>query len=265
MKKVVLVFCFLTSLISCVEQEFYKTGELQSIVKKSFFRNEITRTEYYNSGSIKKTETWRYGVKSGIHSLFYENGGIHKKIPFKNGKANGIVETYYENGELESTTTYASDIRKGDFKAYFPNGNLNVIGEIFEDSIHLWRKEFYENGQLMAYNYINDSINYFKFFSEDGDLITVQYPLDILYSESEICIELQHSQIPEDSLTVAFYFGTESEILSGSPDRKKAIIARGSKVCIPKETLEMNDGNGFFCELIEGKGIESFNEVKIFE
>ncbi len=263
MKRLIFTLCCIFSLVSCAKREFYETGELRSIVKKSVFGNEITRIEYYKSGSIKKSETWKDGAKSETHTLFHENGSLHKAIPFEKGKANGIVEVYYSTGELESTTTYIDDARKGEFKAYFRNGNLSMIGEFLEDSFHFWRKEFYENGQLMAYNYVRDSVNYLKFFSPEGNLIDVQLPLKVYHSTSLVCIELTHSSIPSDSLKVAFYFGSEDDILSGSPEKDKAVLANGHKVCVDTETLEANAWTGIFCEMLEGSGIQSFTRLKI--
>jgi antitoxin component YwqK of YwqJK toxin-antitoxin module len=116
-------------------KEYYKDGQLK---KEGFYKNDKKNgvfKEYFKSGQLKLTGFYSNGNKIRNWQGYYENGQLRTVNAYDlNGEPTGVGESYSEEGILTKETKQAA------------NGGLI-------------RKEFYDEGMLLAVYALIPSIN----------------------------------------------------------------------------------------------------------
>ncbi|GEM_PF-5771179 len=100
---------------------------------KNFFKIKIftlRKRGKDNSYRDENTKTW-----------YYDNGNIKALCRYENGKLHGISVHYYENGNVKLKETYVEGVLEGITKKYDENGKL-IIEEIYRSG-NLIERKFY--------------------------------------------------------------------------------------------------------------------------
>ncbi len=129
------------------------------------------RSDYYPSGKLKITASFRNNVAEGIRREYDESGKIIKGFLYKKGIkiADGITDEagfrqglwkeYFENGSLKSEGSYTDGKTVGTWKYYFQNGKIETAGSYnkagktegdwkwFYDDGSVRREESFRNGK----------------------------------------------------------------------------------------------------------------------
>jgi antitoxin component YwqK of YwqJK toxin-antitoxin module len=80
--------------------------------------------EYYPSGSILSSASYKDGVKHGLFQTFTEEGKLLSSREFKEGLEEGIHVYFYRDGKLKSQIPYLKGLLDGEVRLYHPNGVL---------------------------------------------------------------------------------------------------------------------------------------------
>ncbi|MDZ4204280.1 MAG: hypothetical protein U1C46_05620 [Bacteroidales bacterium] len=128
------------------------------------------RNEYYETGKIKNTTTYRNNLPEGIRREYDEEGKIEIAIVYASGKmlGEGIVneegvkegpwKEYYFSSQLRAQGVYLNGKKKGEWIFHYENeqveqkGNYDDTGRPigkwswYHDNGKLWREELYING-----------------------------------------------------------------------------------------------------------------------
>jgi len=68
-------------------------------------KEEITKS-YYQTGTIKKVESYRNGKLNGISREYYESEILKHAVEYKDNEIDGISNTYYPDGALWKKEIY---------------------------------------------------------------------------------------------------------------------------------------------------------------
>ncbi len=148
----------------------------------------------------------------GPYQEFYDSGELKKEGQYKNNKKNGVFKEYFKSGQLKLTGFYSNGNKVRNWQGYYENGQLRTvnaygvngkptgIGQSYSESGVLTketkrspnggliRKEYYEDGHLLAVYALNPSKNNgfvkaggYKEYYKNGTL-----KIDALYEESEL-------------------------------------------------------------------------------
>ena len=77
------------------------------------------------------------GFNEGITKSFYDTGTIKKIESYQNGELNGISREYYESGILKHAVEYKNNKIDGISNTYYPDGAI-------------WKKEIYKQGKFLS-------------------------------------------------------------------------------------------------------------------
>lgn len=80
--------------------EFYKNGNIKSIINWKNGRLDGKYIIYENNGMKSTEATYKEGKENGEYFLYYSNGSYRTKGAYSMGKPIGVWEYYYENGKL---------------------------------------------------------------------------------------------------------------------------------------------------------------------
>lgn len=86
--------------------------------------NGTPSIEYYPSGSVLSSASYKDGVKHGLFQTFTEEGQLLSSREFKDGAEEGIHIYCYRDGKLKSQIPYSSGLLDGEVRLYHPNGVL---------------------------------------------------------------------------------------------------------------------------------------------
>lgn len=90
--------------------EYYDNGNLKLYRENKVYSNTIKKdglqVDCYESGKIKKIETYYRGDLSGFNLERYDNGNIKKQLYYNGGKVNENYLEYYDNGKIKKITKY---------------------------------------------------------------------------------------------------------------------------------------------------------------
>ena len=145
----------------------YINGELQTNVKE--LAKLDVRTEYFPTGAVRFTGTYKDGVAEGIQREFSPEGKVIAAKMYVDGTltGEGILDTigrmqgpwkeYYPNGQIKSQGDYLNSKRIGDWTFTYVNGKLEQKGKYdkkgkaqgpwkwYYESGNVWREETYRN------------------------------------------------------------------------------------------------------------------------
>jgi len=150
-------------------------------------------TYRFTNGSLKMTESYVQGIKSGDFAEYfaneqlrykysmlndklngplkeyYDHGALKEDGIFKEGKRNGNYKVYHENGKLKYDYTYNMGEFEGSYKSYYVNGNIEEEGRAAKGKITGTWKEYYSNGNIREISQMdengknNGNIEYFNY------------------------------------------------------------------------------------------------------
>ena len=80
--------------------EFYKNGNIKSIINWKNGRLDGKYIIYENNGMKSTEATYKEGKENGEYFLYYSNGSYRTKGAYSMGKPIGVWEYYDENGKL---------------------------------------------------------------------------------------------------------------------------------------------------------------------
>ena len=79
--------------------------------------------EFFDTGELKITGSYKNGLKEGIWEEYYENGQLKEKVIFINGVKDGLWLKYYSNNQLWGKGQYENGKMIGEWKYYDEDGN----------------------------------------------------------------------------------------------------------------------------------------------
>jgi len=79
----------------------------------------------YPTSGLYSEESFKDGVKNGLHRGYYENGHLAVEMNFKQGVYHGLARRWFENGQLEELGTFKDGEWDGLFQAWYDNGHLS--------------------------------------------------------------------------------------------------------------------------------------------
>lgn len=103
-----------------IREEKYPNGKVRSRVQYVENAKQGEETEFYESGSTKRTRIFEKGKLQGASKEFYESGKLQAELTYANGAIDGVVKRYYENGNVKSITLYQ-------------NGTIAAFPETFDE------------------------------------------------------------------------------------------------------------------------------------
>jgi antitoxin component YwqK of YwqJK toxin-antitoxin module len=87
----------------------------------------FTGVENYKvNGVVKKTVSYKNGVKDGLTKTYFNAAAVDQEIPYVDGKKNGISKGYYIDGFLFRTTPYENDTINGEQIQYYKSGKVRA-------------------------------------------------------------------------------------------------------------------------------------------
>ena len=163
----------------------YINGALQTNVPE--LAKLDVRTEYFSTGQIHFTRTYKDDVAEGIHREFSNNGKVIAAQVFVEGflTAEGILDTagrqqgiwkeFHPDGKIKSQGEYINSKRIGEWVFYHNNEKIEQKG-IYDrngKAQGVW-KWFYESGNLLLEeNYRNNLVDGVMIeYSDSGKVIT---------------------------------------------------------------------------------------------
>jgi len=163
----------------------YVNGELQKDA------SELTKldikTDYYNTGQIKKIGSYKNNIPEGVSRDYSKDGKIVSSQIYKSGSiiCDGIVDAsglrqgpwkeFYETGELKASGKYLNGNKIGPWKYYYANGKIEQTGTYLKnekpDGEWTW---YFENGNVLrSETYSNGLENgIMTEYSDSGTVIT---------------------------------------------------------------------------------------------
>lgn len=164
------------------KKNFYKTGELKSIINldENYTPNGIYK-RYYKSGRLKAIGRYKNGKLDDKFLNYYESGKIEEIGTYKNGKLIDTLFSYYKLGGIKSKGVYNNLKPIGWWTYYNQNGfishkseYLNINGKIVENQSIYYSDEEKINREKSSYFVIElkdtlslgKSIGKIKYFSK---------------------------------------------------------------------------------------------------
>ncbi len=206
--------------------------------------------ENYPNGDIFYEIELKNGLKDGTAKKYYKSGAIMQESEWKDGKKNGRTQTYYENGSIKERINYEDDVQRGIFYEYDTLGqplkryeirDTTLVGvyELFKNGVNVLKGQFsnghktglwneFDNGGELALEYYvrNDSIIYYKKYSENGDIVKIKLPIKITKDEEKnsFRISLQYSSLTNPKIGVVI----SSQVTNGIPVDTLAVLESDS-------------------------------------
>ena len=119
-----------------------------SIVLASLMVSSIYLNTYYTNLFINR-DVQHKRPNNGSYREFHQNGSIKKEENYKDGKREGIWKVYHLNGALKATLLYESNV-------------LNGVVSHFDSLETLIYNEYYDNGEFVNTEIVNDSLYRFQ-------------------------------------------------------------------------------------------------------
>lgn len=230
--------------------------------------------EYFDNGKLSMETTYVDGVEQGLRKTYFETGELSATRELSKGMTNGFYTKYFKSGQNENTVELKNDQLNGKAIIYTSNGDTVAIqtgfnGKILEteefyesgntrikrrlvDSIYNVHKEYYPSGAHKEYRYlVGDTMIYQKIFDEQGQITGMLLPIQFDLKSEELCIGLEHSIIPTDSLILQVNLVNSIEAPMTSSQIELTKQEKGLKVCIPTSQIEKPIIRGYICEILE--------------
>lgn len=244
-----LLIVVLATLMSCSDAEkgYYPDGTLKFEYPVSKGKYHGVAFQYYPNGKIKHESNWVMGVKKGFSKKYYKNGQLEIVAQYDNDVQSGWAYKYDSSGLLESKTLYKEN-RPDSFEILYTTGARKAIGVFSGNLQNSITYHYYESGKPDQYEVKKaDTLFYQKWYREDGSFGGTYLPLSISL-DSLFCVELLHTQLPEDSIKVRLYLQNidKDYIIDSEPNDQ--IEGNGMKICTEKYSIADGLVEGYLCE-----------------
>jgi uncharacterized protein len=129
-------------------------------------------TDYYASGKINGTSTYKDGELDGPLIYYYRNGKKQSETEMSDGKKEGRYTSYYSHGQVQSEGWYSGDQAEGPWNYYDELGNISSRAYFLHDEITGFKEEFSPNGhKTMEYKYMNGWLAELKQYDSTGKIL----------------------------------------------------------------------------------------------
>lgn len=105
-------------------EEFFESGELKGTGSFKDGLVDGLRTIYNENGTKRVERNYAAGLSHGMSSEFYEDGKLKQEGEFVKGKEHGIWTIYWGNGNVKAIITFENGIQQGDYFEYSEDGRL---------------------------------------------------------------------------------------------------------------------------------------------
>lgn len=123
-------------------------------------KNETAQiTSYFDNGNIARELNITKGEFNGPYKEYYYSGQLAETQTYKNTLREGEYIIYYPNGKVKEQSFYENDLIQGEKKYYYPNGTIKQISNYIGD--YLVGEEYYfnEKGEkTKTLIYFNDEV-----------------------------------------------------------------------------------------------------------
>lgn len=157
-------------------------------------------TEYYPSGKVKETKTYKAGLLEGKLTRYYTNGQKEYEALYKKGEVSGYNIWYHTNGKVSSegwyedgtkaqffsfynekgTLTdleyYLNGEKAGPQMSFYPNGKIEILQE-YKDGWVCKIEQYDSTGKQLAYYNLAQGKSDVKYFTHQGST-QVAYKID---------------------------------------------------------------------------------------
>lgn len=214
---------------------YYKNGEVMEryhyydeVVVNGTLLHTVTngkRSVYYESGNIKKVQSYKWGKLVGEQKEYFENGQLKSLRVIDEDRQNREITGYDEQGRKTAEVRQKRDTQNRDIDKWMDHGK-NILwrdGVLYRDenylndNLHGKSKVYYQNASLKSSeNYINGiKSGVQKYYRPDGSLIKEEGYASRRYGN-------QYKQMPNGwhrewteegkLLEEAFYFYSEEPV-----------------------------------------------------
>lgn len=131
---------------------YYDNGQLE--YKLSYSNGVLSQNGrldiHYANGSLKETEDYDHGIKTGNWKKYDEQGKLREEASFKKSASSGVRLTYHPNGNVRAIVRFQripAHVRSNDItsKAFVEQGPELI----FDDKENLKGTNFYFSGKLL--------------------------------------------------------------------------------------------------------------------
>lgn len=105
-------------------EEFFDSGELKGTGSFKDGLVDGLRIMYNEDGTKRVERSYSAGLSHGMSSEFYEDGKLKQEGEFVKGKENGVWTIYWQNGNVKAVITFKNGIQQGDYFEYNEEGKL---------------------------------------------------------------------------------------------------------------------------------------------
>ena len=126
--------------------------------------------DYYDSGELKRTFSFKDGSLNGICEVFFRSGIVERKGTFKDGEEIGKSELYYPDGTLKGVSIYKGGKKNGPTIIYYPSGKIKAKLQ-FKGSVPDGKQVmYYESGAIESEVFYRGGVKdgEVKFYYESG-------------------------------------------------------------------------------------------------
>lgn len=125
---------------SSIKFDSISNKDIYVLEKKAYKKEDSTLVSgivenYFDTGELKQTKTYKNGILDGPRRVFKKNGELHQEGSYKNGKVNGYRRVWNDNGII-------------------------IRERLYKNGVVSWQKQWYDNGNLKSeISYENNKIN----------------------------------------------------------------------------------------------------------
>jgi antitoxin component YwqK of YwqJK toxin-antitoxin module len=105
-------------------EEFYESGKLKGTGSFKDGLVDGLRIMYNEDGTKRVERQYSGGLSHGLSSEFYDDGKLKQEGEFVKGKENGIWTIYWKNGQTKSIITFENGVAQGDYFEFNEDGKL---------------------------------------------------------------------------------------------------------------------------------------------
>jgi len=243
---------------------YYENGILKSEGNRKDFQLDSIWRFYNPEGKVVLEITYKNGKRNGTKTSWLDKETI--KESYSNDIKNGYTEYYHIDGWKKKDIPFVKGLEQGVGKEYSSSGEIITVTEykkgFIVDRIKINRKDkhnrkqgkwitFWDNGKYRTEGSYKNNIKhgYFKFYSKEGNLLSVSKFVDSVEQEDAVEIqklELEKTYYPDGKLKSTSLFrngileGISLEYSADGQIEKAIEYRKGNRI---GEGLVLEDGS----------------------
>ena len=149
---------------SLIKIDSISSQDIYVLEKKAYNKEDSTLVSgivenYFDTGELKQTKTYKNGVLDGPRRVFTKNGKLQQEGSYNNGKVEGYRKAWNENGILIAERFYENGVVVGSQKRWYDNGKLKSKIRYENGKISGKATKYNEDGEIIEEkNYINGKL-----------------------------------------------------------------------------------------------------------